>query len=56
LIISELRGPSYHALLVVKIVIQEELIQEKKLFLHKESDEKKAFIDQIWTKSEVSTL
>jgi len=57
LITPELRGPSYHTLLVVNIVIQEKLIKEKKLSLCKENDEKKAFIDQIWTKfRSVNTL
>jgi len=46
-IISNLRGSFDHVPLVVGITIQEEFIQEKRLSLHKESDEEKKFINQI---------
>jgi len=46
-IIPDLRETSDHVFLVVSITIQEKFIQEKRLSLHKESDKKKKFINQI---------
>ena len=50
MIIPDLRGLSNYVPLVISITIQEEFNQEKRLSLHKGSNEEKKFIDQIWNK------